>query len=115
MLGSEYMPASPELLSALATAAEAAHRKAFDNTLSNAQLQPDTHAHLVDGTPLRAITGLIHLYRIDLLIMGSIGRSGLDRLVIGNTAEQLFNEVNCSVLVVKPPGFVSPIHPSDSP
>ncbi len=99
----------PELLRAYASAAEAAHREAFDRTLATAHLPSGTHSHLVGGTLLRSITGLINLYRIDLLVMGSVGRAGLDGIITGNTAEQLFKEVRCSVLVVKPPGFVSPI------
>lgn len=109
LLGGEYLAASPELLGSLARDAESAHSEAFEATLADASLPSGFQRHLVDGSPHRAITGLIQLYRIDLLVMGSIGRSGLDRLFVGNTAEQLLKDVACSVLVVKPPAFVSPV------
>jgi nucleotide-binding universal stress UspA family protein len=41
--------------------------------------------------------------------MGTIARSGVTGLLMGNTAERVFGHVNCSVLAVKPAGFVSPV------
>jgi hypothetical protein len=37
--------------------------------------------------------------------MGAISRSGLKRLLIGNTAERILDDLRCDVLVVKPPKF----------
>jgi len=44
---------------------------------------------------------------IDLLIMGTVGRVGLMRYIVGNTAEDVFDTVNFSMLVIKPKDFVS--------
>ena len=41
--------------------------------------------------------------------MGTVGRSGIDGVIIGNTAEKVLNRIECSVLALKPPGFVTPI------
>lgn len=46
---------------------------------------------------------------IDLLIMGTVARTGISGFVIGNTAENILQNVNCSVLTLKPKGFISPI------
>lgn len=46
---------------------------------------------------------------VDLLVMGTMGRSGIPGLVIGNTAEGVMRRVVCSVLAIKPEGFVSPV------
>ena len=43
----------------------------------------------------------------DLVVMGAISRSGLKSLFVGNTAEQVLDQLGCDVLVVKPPHFVS--------
>ena len=40
---------------------------------------------------------------------GSVGRSGMSGVLMGNTAEQILDGVECSVLVTKPEGFESPI------
>ena len=45
----------------------------------------------------------------DLLVMGTIARSGIPGLLVGNTAERLMPSVTCSVIAVKPEGFVCPV------
>lgn len=46
---------------------------------------------------------------IDTIVMGTVCRTGIAGLVIGNTAETILARVSCSVIAVKPPGFVSPV------
>lgn len=58
-----------------------------------------------------AILNAIQRWNIDLLIIGTIARSGIPGVLIGNTAERLLPEVTCSMLTVKPVGFRSPIQP----
>ncbi|MBV8313231.1 MAG: universal stress protein, partial [Planctomycetaceae bacterium] len=48
-------------------------------------------------------------FNIDLLVMGTVGRTSAPGVMIGSTAERLFPEVTCSVLAVKPPDFRCPI------
>lgn len=65
--------------------------------------------HLVKGDPRTALAGLAARHRPDVIVMGTLGRSGIPGLFIGNTAETLLAQVTCSVLAVKPEGFRSPI------
>jgi nucleotide-binding universal stress UspA family protein len=67
------------------------------------------HPHLERGKPAAVIAPLVKRKKIDLLVMGTMGRSGIAGMLLGNTAEDLLSEVECSVLVLKPPGFVSPV------
>jgi len=46
----------------------------------------------------------------DILVMGTVARTGISGILIGNTAEDILNTVNCSVMTVKPEGFVSPLN-----
>ena len=46
---------------------------------------------------------------IDLLVMGTVCRTGIAGFLIGNTAEEVLNQVGCSVLTLKPEGFVTPV------
>lgn len=64
--------------------------------------------HVVDGPPDQAILNAVKEYDIDLLIMGTIARSGVSRMIVGNTAERLLSQVGCSVLAVKPRPNSSP-------
>jgi len=40
---------------------------------------------------------------IDLIVMGTHGRTGLERLLLGSVAEKVLRDASCSVLVVKLP------------
>lgn len=69
------------------------------------------HVHLPKGDAVHAITELVKDLDFDLLVMGTVCRTGIPGFIIGNTAEQILNEVSCSTLTVKPEGFVSPVTP----
>jgi nucleotide-binding universal stress UspA family protein len=66
------------------------------------------------GIPDEAILKCIEERSIDLVILGTVARSGLSALFLGNVAERLLPEVRCSVLAVKPLGFASPAQDSEA-
>lgn len=68
--------------------------------------------HLLKGHPSDVVPRFVERERIDLLVMGSVSRTGIAGLIIGNTAERILDAVPCSILVAKPEGFVSPVLPS---
>jgi universal stress protein E len=70
-------------------------------------LKPEVH--LVKGRPEVVIPKFASRNRTDLMVMGSVGRGGVAGFFIGNTAERLLHELNCSVLTIKPAGFRSPV------
>lgn len=45
----------------------------------------------------------------ELVIIGTIGRTGLSAAFIGNTAEHVIDRIHCDLLAIKPDGFVSPV------
>ena len=47
--------------------------------------------------------------QIGLVVMGTVARKGISGLLMGNTAEAILRSVDCSVLAVKPEGFVTPV------
>ncbi|NIQ99686.1 MAG: universal stress protein, partial [Gemmatimonadales bacterium] len=47
--------------------------------------------------------------RVELIVMGALRRGGLQGLFIGSTAERVLQQVDCSVLVVRPGGFQTPV------
>ncbi|MEN8167902.1 MAG: universal stress protein [Pseudomonadota bacterium] len=65
--------------------------------------------HLVKGRAGKEIPELVRQEGIDLLVMGTVCRTGVAGFFIGNTAEEVLSQVNCSVLTVKPEGFVTPV------
>jgi nucleotide-binding universal stress UspA family protein len=65
--------------------------------------------HLRKGNPRTVIPDIASELRADLVVMGTVSRTGIPGFLIGNTAEMILNNIECSVLAVKPEGFVSPI------
>ena len=76
--------------------------------------------HLIPRSPVEAISEAAARSRSAIVVMGAISRTGFKRLLIGDTAEHLLDELNCDVLVVKPATFRSnvpdagrPAHPKN--
>lgn len=70
-------------------------------------LSPRFHLHR--GTPSQALPELARQLQADLVVMGTLARTGIAGLLIGNTAETILEQLRCSVLAIKPPGFVTPV------
>ena len=69
--------------------------------------------HLLKGEAPSAIPQFVQDNGVDLVVMGTVARSGLTGMIMGNTAEQILNGIWCSVLALKPSSFVCPIHLED--
>ncbi len=65
--------------------------------------------HLEKGHAEVVIPKFVKDHKIDLLIMGTMSRTGIPGFLIGNTAEKVLDAVDCSVLTLKPSGFKSPV------
>ncbi|WP_147112451.1 universal stress protein [Tateyamaria sp. syn59] len=63
----------------------------------------------IKGVAADVIAQHAHEQHIDTLVMGTLGRTGLSGMFIGNTADTILSRVTCSVLAVKPEGFISPV------
>jgi nucleotide-binding universal stress UspA family protein len=58
---------------------------------------------LADGEPADEIVRLAEEHHCDLIVMGTHGRTGLRRLLLGSDAEQVLRKAPCPVLTVKEP------------
>lgn len=70
-------------------------------------LKPQTY--LVKGDARKEIPLLARQIGADLIVMGTVARTGIPGFIMGNTAESILNQIDCSVLAVKPPGFTTPV------
>jgi universal stress protein E len=68
------------------------------------------NVHLVKGEVPAVISQFARSNDVDLVVMGTVARSGVAGMVMGNTAEQILNGIECSVLALKPSSFSCPIH-----
>lgn len=93
---------------------EQAHRDGLNGLLANYDLNGLNYKiHLMKGEARDLIPELAREYEVDLVVMGTVSRTGVAGFFIGNTAESVLQHVNCSVLTVKPEGFVSPVKLED--
>jgi universal stress protein E len=70
---------------------------------------PPERVHLVKGSAAAVIPRLVHRKKIDVLVIGTVCRTGIAGFLMGNTAERVLGNVKCSVLTLKPDGFVTPV------
>lgn len=66
---------------------------------------------VIEGNPDTAVPEFVVKNEVDLLVMGTVGRSGISGVLLGNTAERMLSHLHSSLLAIKPPGFVSPVTP----
>ncbi|NQY63785.1 MAG: universal stress protein UspE [Alteromonadaceae bacterium] len=84
------------------------HQDAMFKHASEFDIDPE-HTHIKEGLPEDVIEQLSKDLDAELVILGTIGRSGLSAVFIGNTAEHVIDRLNCDVLALKPEGYISPL------
>ena len=57
--------------------------------------------HLLVGDPVEEIVELAEEHQIDLIVIGTHGRTGLSRWIVGSVAENVLRRATCPVLTVK--------------
>ncbi|KFZ29703.1 universal stress protein UspE [Pseudidiomarina atlantica] len=84
------------------------HRQAL---AEHAQLfsLPAAQQHVLEGLPEQVIPELAKELDAELVVLGTIGRTGFSAALLGNTAEHVIEQINCDLLAVKPAGFESPV------
>jgi universal stress protein E len=65
--------------------------------------------HMRNGDPEDVVPGLARELGVDLVVLGTAARTGLQGFLIGSKAESILGRLHCSAMTVKPPGFVSPL------
>jgi nucleotide-binding universal stress UspA family protein len=77
--------------------------KSFGDRVESARVE------LRKGDPEDIIPRVVVSEGIDLVVMGTVARTGIAGFIIGNTAERLLQRLVCSVFAVKPDGFRTPV------
>ncbi len=99
-----------EVMEKLLQETKDAHRQWLVDLLQNHPLDDLKHEiYLLKGDAGTLISKLVQAKSIDLVVMGSVSRSGVAGFLIGNTAEKVLHQVDCSVLIIKPEGFITPV------
>jgi len=97
---------SQESIDQMQKEATAAAQQALDAELRTSRI-PRARRHLVGRHPADAIAQTAREIHSSIVVMGAVSRSGLKRLIIGNTAERTLDLLACDVLIVKPQQFAN--------
>lgn len=102
--------ASTKTIDSLVFNTQRRHRGWLSEALEKNNLKPeDITEHFHKGDAKEILPIIARNQNIDLLVMGTVGRTGIPGFFIGNTADSVLRQVNCSVLAVKPDGFRTPV------
>jgi universal stress protein E len=83
------------------------HEASFDEFLREFDFHDIEYEKLVcEGQPHEEILRVANEFQADLLVMGSVGRTGVARLLMGSVAEKVARQLPCSILTVKGEDFV---------
>lgn len=89
---------------------EAQHRGNLNTLLADFRDKlKEVNVHMLKGETSAIINQVADVVQADVIIMGTVGRVGIPGLFIGNTAEDILQATQASILAVKPEGFVSPV------
>lgn len=97
-IGGGMPPALVQLLGPAARQKLLDRLQAFAEPARAAGLSPQTI--LLEGDPAREIRRLAEALSADMLVLGTHGRRGLERFVLGSVTEQLVRRAPCPVLTV---------------
>ncbi len=90
---------------------EKAHKDSFEEFLGGYALgHLNYRIHFLRGDADTLIPELAARHRVKLVVMGTITVLGFAGTFIGSTAEEVLPQLKCSMLTVKPDGFVSPVN-----
>ena len=100
----------------LRTLARRLYTSELDKLMETVEIEgASVHMHLPRSQEIsESIVSLTKSKKFDLLVMGTVCRTGVAGFIIGNTAEKVLNKVDCSVLAVKPEGFITPVTLEDT-
>jgi universal stress protein E len=67
---------------------------------------PASQTHVQEGMPEDVIPRVASSIDAEMLVIGTIGRTGLSAAIIGNTAEHVIDRLDCDVLALRPDAIV---------
>jgi len=87
------------------------HLSELEKLILEAAISTRHHIHHMKGRPEDIIPEFTVQRETKLLLMGTVARTGIPGFLIGNTAENILEKTACSLLALKPDGYISPVRP----
>ena len=100
MMGDGYV--APQLYEQIESSARAEAQRQLDRLLARAKKAgARANGLLVSGTPYEQITRVARSKRADLIVIGTHGRTGLAKFLLGSVASRVIATATCPVLTVR--------------
>tara|TARA_R110000787_G_scaffold220068_1_gene328787 strand:- start:5986 stop:6927 length:942 start_codon:yes stop_codon:yes gene_type:complete len=107
--GSVWVKASDAQIAEAVLGTQHEYRTALERLIKASGISGSHRVHHLRGKAEECIPSFVADKKIDILVMGTVARTGIPGFIIGNTAENIVQKLSCSLLALKPPGFVSPV------
>jgi nucleotide-binding universal stress UspA family protein len=103
VMGSAGAPLSEEVVTQMISDLEGVARQYLDSIAGSSHGgEAAARVAVLDGMPTVALLNYAAAHGIDLIVMGTHGRGGVNRLVLGSVAERMLRQSNLPILVVPP-------------
>ncbi len=112
LLTAEPAPVSSPPMLLVPAEMEAAHGRQITKSIEQLASQagvPSACCHVEIGGVSDELSATARRIRADLVVMGAVSRSAIERVFIGNAAERVLDKLGCDGLIVKPRGLKSKI------
>lgn len=96
----DYTAAAPDAWQVMKDAEERESQE--DAERLNQELRNNEHLAIREGRVWEVVSELIQEKGIDLVIVGTQGRTGLEKMLLGSVAEEILRQAPCPVLTVGP-------------
>ncbi|MEQ8733813.1 MAG: universal stress protein [Rhodospirillaceae bacterium] len=106
---SSFVKAKDEEIAKAVLTTQQEHRTALDRLVKASGISGSHQAHHLRGRAEDCIPAFVRDIKVDILVMGTVARTGIPGFIIGNTAENILQNLSCSLLALKPKGFISPV------
>lgn len=86
----------------------------MDDLLEQSNLQQLLYQeYVVQGPAEKVIPEFVEQHKVDIMVMATVCRTEIPGFFMGSVAEMILHKIDCSVLAVKPDGFISPVQLDD--
>jgi universal stress protein E len=90
-----------------------AYRERASDAVTRLADRAGAPVRFADGSPDAGIVTLVNQTQPSILVMGAVARPRWVHSAASGTAAQILERIGCDLLIVKPPGFVSPLLVTD--
>ncbi len=107
--GSMWIKMYDQQITEIVIQAQNNHKAVLEALIKESRISGIYHIHHLRGRAEELIPSFTENKKVDILVMGTVARTGIKGLLIGNTAENIVQKLSCSLIALKPSGFISPV------